>query len=97
MNEQLQYLYIQRVFAWESLEMLEEDLEPTPLNYYDNKKAVDQVLGKPSGVLSLIDEASKTGHGFQHVLGLYFVEFFPIQSLIIQFQIRWTKARKVHT
>lgn len=71
MNEQLQYLYIQRVFAWESLEMLEEDLEPTALNYYDNKKAVDQILGKPSGVLSLIEEASKTGHGFQHILGLY--------------------------
>lgn len=68
-NEQMQYHYIQRVFAWEQLEQMEEEIPSTPLNYYDNKVAVDQLMGKPTGILSLIDEASRTGHSTQHILG----------------------------
>lgn len=68
-NEQMQYHYIQRVFAWEQLEQAEEELPMTSLSYYDNKIAVDQLLGKPTGILTLIDEASRTGHTTHHVLG----------------------------
>lgn len=68
-NEQMQYHYIQRVFAWEILEQMEEEIPVVTLNYYDNKLAVDQLLGKPTGILSLIDDCSRSGHSCQHILG----------------------------
>lgn len=69
-NEQIQYLYVNRVFAWETLELIEEDIPPPSLNYYNNKRGVDMLLGKPSGLLTLIEAGSKSGHKYQHILGI---------------------------
>jgi myosin-3 len=67
-NEQLQYHYLQRVFSWECLDVREEELEYQPFGYYDNKKTLDQLLCKSEGILTVIDEFSKTGHDGQYVI-----------------------------
>lgn len=69
LNEQLQYLYLQRIFAWEALEMNEDDITYTPIPYYNNKTALDQMLSKSDGVLALIDEATKTHQSGKYVTG----------------------------
>lgn len=68
LNEQFHYHYLQRIFAWEALEMTQEDVPFSPLHYYDNKTTLDQILSKPEGVITLIDDASRMGHGGQYIL-----------------------------
>ncbi|GBP33660.1 Neither inactivation nor afterpotential protein C [Eumeta japonica] len=46
-NEQIQFLYNQRIFAWEMQEQTEEDIPAVTLHYYNNKNAVDQLMGRP--------------------------------------------------
>lgn len=70
MNEQLHYHYLQRIFAWEALEMNQEDIPFTPLQYYDNRTTLDQILSKPEGVITLVDDASRMGHGGQYIIGM---------------------------
>lgn len=69
LNEQLHYHFVQRVFAWECLEMNEEDVPNTPLHYYDNKATLDEILGKPEGLLMLIDDASKMANTGEYIIG----------------------------
>ena len=66
-NEQLQYHYLQRRFSWEYLDTKEEELEYQPFGYYDNKKTLDQLLGKPEGLFCVIDDASKTGRDAKYI------------------------------
>ena len=66
-NEQLQYHYLQRLFSWEYLDTKEEELEYQPFGYYDNKKTLDQLLGKPEGLFCVIDDASKTGRDAKYI------------------------------
>uniref|UniRef100_A0A8D8MFI7 Neither inactivation nor afterpotential protein C n=1 Tax=Cacopsylla melanoneura TaxID=428564 RepID=A0A8D8MFI7_9HEMI len=47
LNEQLQYSYNQKVFVWEMQEQEEEEVPITPLQYYDNKPTIDELLNKP--------------------------------------------------
>ncbi|KAK9687666.1 Myosin head (motor domain) [Popillia japonica] len=61
LNEQLHYLYLQRVFAWEFLELNEESIPHTAIQYYDNRNAMEEILGK-GGLLSIIDDTSKNDH-----------------------------------
>ncbi|KAI4465640.1 hypothetical protein MML48_3g00022028 [Holotrichia oblita] len=61
LNEQLHYLYLQRVFAWEFLELNEESIPHTAIPYYDNRNAMEEILGK-GGLLSIIDDTSKNDH-----------------------------------
>ncbi|XP_046386617.1 neither inactivation nor afterpotential protein C isoform X2 [Ischnura elegans] len=68
LNEQLQYHYNQRVFVWEMQECEEEDLKTPSLAYYDNKPALDALMGKPEGALHCIDEATRTGQGNDFIL-----------------------------
>ncbi|XP_071448821.1 neither inactivation nor afterpotential protein C isoform X2 [Hetaerina americana] len=68
LNEQLQYHYNQRVFVWEMQECEEEELKTASLAYYDNKPALDSLMGKPEGVLHCIDEATRTGQGNDFIL-----------------------------
>lgn len=49
--------------------MNQEDIPFTPLQYYDNKTTLDQILGKPEGVITLVDDASRMGHGGQYIIG----------------------------
>lgn len=40
-----------------------------PLQYYNNKGTVDELMLKPDGLLYLLDDASRNGHGPDFVLG----------------------------
>lgn len=59
LNEQLQYHYNQRMFAWEMLEQEEEQIPGTSYKYHDNKKAVDHLMIRPHGLFYLLDDATR--------------------------------------
>lgn len=71
MNEQIQFLYNQRIFAWEMQEEAEEDIEVVALHFYDNKNSVDQLMGRPSGLFYILDEASRTGSGQEFIMSTF--------------------------
>ncbi|CAH1975462.1 unnamed protein product [Acanthoscelides obtectus] len=60
-NELLHYHFLQRTFAWELADLKTENIEFTPIKYYNNKSTLNELLEKPEGVLSIIDDASKKG------------------------------------
>ncbi|XP_065353511.1 neither inactivation nor afterpotential protein C isoform X2 [Cloeon dipterum] len=68
LNEQLQYNYTQRLFAWEMQERLEDEVPGEPLTFYDNRPSVDVLMGKPDGVMWLIDEATRTAKGAEFII-----------------------------
>ncbi|XP_060518492.1 neither inactivation nor afterpotential protein C [Cylas formicarius] len=67
-NEQLQYHYVQRIFAWELLDLRTEELEYQQFGYADNGKTLNQLLSKPDGVLCIIDEASRKNLDARYVM-----------------------------
>ncbi|XP_025994439.1 neither inactivation nor afterpotential protein C isoform X2 [Solenopsis invicta] len=67
-NEQMQYYYNQRVFAWEMQEQEEEDIPMRQLRFYDNKEAVDQLMSKKDGLFHIIDDASRQMQDAQYIL-----------------------------
>lgn len=69
LNEQLNYLYLQRVFAWELLELNEESIPHTAIPYYDNRNTMEEILGK-GGLFSIIDDTSKNDHNDKFILGM---------------------------
>lgn len=78
-NELLHYHYLQRIFGWEALETNEEDIPYKPIYYYNNKEALDEMLGK-SGLLNLIDTASKMARGGKYVVGKYYYDKIIIKE-----------------
>ncbi|KAG7201550.1 hypothetical protein KM043_004299 [Ampulex compressa] len=68
MNEQMQCHYNQRVFAWEMQEQEEEEIPVQKLHFYDNREAIDQLLGKETGLLHIIDDASRQLQDAQYIL-----------------------------
>ncbi|KAB0798080.1 hypothetical protein PPYR_09073 [Photinus pyralis] len=66
-NEQIQYFYNQAVFSWEELESVEENIPYQSVLYYNNKKALDEMLGAFS-VLALVEEATKENKGRAHII-----------------------------
>ncbi|KAJ8975529.1 hypothetical protein NQ317_012039, partial [Molorchus minor] len=68
LNEELQYHFTQRVFAWEYADLENEEVKYTPIPYYSNKDTLNELLGKPEGVLSIIDDASKKGNSGKYVI-----------------------------
>lgn len=68
MNEQIQFLYNQRIFAWEMQEEAEEEVAVISLRFYDNKNAVDQLMGRPLGLFHILDEASRIGSGQEFIM-----------------------------
>lgn len=60
LNEQLQYSYNQKIFVWEMQEQEEEEVPITPLQYYDNKPTIDELLNKPDGLMYIIDDATRS-------------------------------------
>lgn len=70
-NEQIQFLYNQRIFAWEMQETADEELDVVPLHFYDNKNSVDQLMGRPLGLFYILDEASRTGSGQEFIMSKY--------------------------
>ncbi|KAJ0181639.1 hypothetical protein K1T71_002361 [Dendrolimus kikuchii] len=67
-NEQLQFLYNQRIFAWEMQESAEEEIKVCELHFYDNKNSVDQLMARPLGLFYILDEASRTGSGQEFIM-----------------------------
>nr|CAH7760761.1 unnamed protein product [Callosobruchus chinensis] len=67
-NELLHYHFLQRIFAWEMADLKAEDIEFTPIKYYNNKSTLNELLEKPEGVLSIIDDASKKGLSSTYIL-----------------------------
>ncbi|CAH2233552.1 jg13186 [Pararge aegeria aegeria] len=67
-NEQIQFLYNQRIFAWEMQETAEEEVRVTDLLFYDNRNSVDQLMGRPLGILYILDEASRVGSGQEFIM-----------------------------
>ncbi|CAG7716563.1 unnamed protein product [Allacma fusca] len=61
-NEQLQFLYNQRVFVWEMQDYEKDELSVTAYNYHDNRELLDVVLSKPVGLLAYLDEETKTSN-----------------------------------
>ncbi|XP_019699822.1 neither inactivation nor afterpotential protein C isoform X2 [Harpegnathos saltator] len=68
MNEQMQYHYNQRVFAWEMQEQEEEEIPVQRLRFYDNKEAIDQLMNKTNGLFHIIDDASRQMQDAQYIL-----------------------------
>ncbi|XP_076271174.1 STKc_myosinIII_N_like and MYSc_Myo21 domain-containing protein ninaC isoform X1 [Rhynchophorus ferrugineus] len=68
LNEQLQFHYLQRIFSWELQDLKYEDVEYIPVRYFDNKDTLNQLLSKPDGVLSIIDDASRRHLGGQYIM-----------------------------
>ncbi|XP_065213271.1 neither inactivation nor afterpotential protein C [Planococcus citri] len=67
-NEQLQYFYNQRIFTWELKEQEEEGIILKPLQFYDNKPTIDELLSKPDGFMYVIDEASRSNSGHSFII-----------------------------
>ncbi|KAF4517215.1 hypothetical protein B566_EDAN005269 [Ephemera danica] len=65
LNEQLQYHYTQRLFAWEMQEREEEEVSNVAerLTYYNNRPTVDLLMAKPEGIVWLVDEATRKQQG----------------------------------
>ncbi|KAJ8920810.1 hypothetical protein NQ315_004951 [Exocentrus adspersus] len=66
-NEQLHYHFLQRVFAWETMDIKNEGVKFVPISYYNNKAVLNELLSKPEDVLSIIDDASRKGHGGRYI------------------------------
>lgn len=58
-NEQLHYFFIQHIFAWEKMQYESEGIEPTSVNFTDNRPILDMLLSRPVGLLALLDEESR--------------------------------------
>ncbi|XP_046607249.1 neither inactivation nor afterpotential protein C isoform X1 [Neodiprion virginianus] len=67
MNEQLQCHYNQRVFVWEMQEQQEEEIPVQQLHFYDNREAVEQLMGKTSGLFRIIEDASRQLQDAQYI------------------------------
>lgn len=70
-NEQIQFLYNQRIFVWEMQEEAEEEIGVEALHFYDNKLSVDHLMGRPSGLFYIIDEASRSGSGQEFIMSKF--------------------------
>lgn len=65
----MQYQYNQRMFAFEMIDLEEEQIPGVNLHYYDNKATIDHLLHRPDGLFCLMDEISKGRHGFEFLTG----------------------------
>lgn len=70
LNEQVQFLYNQRMFAWEMLEQEEEQIPGTAFHYYDNKQTVDHLMTKPYGLFSILDDATRGRLSYDYITGM---------------------------
>ncbi|XP_047350442.1 neither inactivation nor afterpotential protein C isoform X3 [Vespa velutina] len=66
-NEQMQCHYNQRIFAWEMQEQEEEDIKVQKFHFYDNKDAIDRLMGKDNGLFHIIDDASRQLQDVQYI------------------------------
>lgn len=50
-------------------ERLEDEVKGESLTFYDNRPAVDLLMGKPDGIMWMVDEASRTSQGGEFIIG----------------------------
>lgn len=83
----MHYHYLQRIFAWEMVDLQNEEIEFTPIHYYNNKDTLNELLGKPEGVFSMIDDASKKGLTGRYITGEFTLSFIRqfLKSLVLVF------------
>ncbi|XP_033103170.1 myosin-IIIb-like [Anneissia japonica] len=62
-NEQLQFYFNQRIFAWELQEYAQEGIPKSSIKFTDNQPTLDLCLSKPLGIFSLLDEESRFPKG----------------------------------
>lgn len=70
LNEQLQYHYSQRMFAWELIELEEEQIPHTPYKYQNNKFTVDHLMSKPYGLFFILDDTTHERYNYEYLTGL---------------------------
>ncbi|XP_071961883.1 myosin-IIIb-like isoform X2 [Antedon mediterranea] len=58
-NEQLQFYFNQRIFAWELQEYSQEGIPKSSIKFTDNQATLDLFLGKPLGIFAILDEESR--------------------------------------
>lgn len=71
LNEQLQYHYNQRMFAFEMVELEEEQIPHTPYKYHNNKSAVDHLMTKPYGLFFTLDDVTRDRTNYEFITGSY--------------------------
>ncbi|CAI6355450.1 unnamed protein product [Macrosiphum euphorbiae] len=59
LNEQLQYHYNQRMFAWEMQDLEEEGMDQYSMQYRNNKPIIDALMNNPDGLFYMFDDATK--------------------------------------
>jgi len=75
-NESLHNLFIEHVFKLEQEVYVKEEVEWNFVSYEDNQPIIDLIVKRPTCILSLLDEACKTGSGKdQNVLENYHATF----------------------
>lgn len=50
-------------------EQEDEGILLKPLQFYDNKPTVEELMSKPDGLLYVIDEASRSNSGHSFIIG----------------------------
>lgn len=75
LNEQMQYHYNQRMFAWEMIELEEEQIPHTAYKYHDNKNAVDHLMTKPNGLFFFLDDATHDRSTYEFLTGTQLTHF----------------------
>lgn len=69
LNEQLQYHYNQRMFAWELLELEEEQIPHSTYKYHNNRSTVDHLMSKPHGLFFYLDDATRDRMNYEFITG----------------------------
>lgn len=76
LNEQLQYHYNQRMFAWELLELEEEQIPHSTYKFHDNRSTVDHLMSKPRGLFFYLDDATRDRMNYEYITGMYRFDYF---------------------
>lgn len=79
LNEQLQYHYNQRMFAWELLELEEEQIPHSVYKYHNNRSTVDHLMSKPHGLFFYLDDATRDRMNYEFITGNLVRPFVHLQ------------------
>lgn len=88
-NETLQHYFNQHIFKWEQEEYIREGIQYNHVTFVDNQPCVALLMGKPMGILSILDEESHfpkatdetfVGKLMHHFQRSPYVEKHPLQQ-----------------
>lgn len=73
-NERLQQIFIDLTLQQEQEEYLQEGIQWTPIDYFNNKVVVDLIDGKkPPGIMAILDDSCFTMHAVQDGADMHFL------------------------